>query len=77
MNSLRHAHKSARRLSVGDTLFSESSWDVLFVTITAVTETEALSDRGYRFYRTFSDGDSHINGQFSPSWDFLHWVVVP
>ena len=76
MNSSLRAYESARKLSIGDKLFSESSWDVLFVTITSVTETEARSDYGYRFNRNFNDGDSHINGTSSPSWDFLYWVVV-
>lgn len=77
MNGSIGKQEGPHRLSVGDTLFSESSWDVLFVTITSVTETEALSDRGYRFCRNFNDGDSHVNAEASPSWDFLHWVVVP
>jgi hypothetical protein len=74
---LENQHEDPQRLSVGDKLFSESSWSALYVTIVSVTETEALSDHGYRFYRNFKDGDSHINGEVSPDWDFRHWVVVP
>lgn len=77
MNSSYPEPVDPHRLSIGDKLFSESSWDVLFVTIVSVTETEALSDRGYHFYRNFTDGDAHMNAEVSPGWDFLHWVVVP
>lgn len=76
MNCSHPEHGDPRRLSVGDKLFSESSWDTLFVTIVSVTETEAISDHGYRFHRTFKDGDFHMNGELSPSWDFRLWVVV-
>ncbi|GAB3802847.1 hypothetical protein GCM10028819_31780 [Spirosoma humi] len=75
MNDSHPEPEGPRKLSVGDKLFSEGSWDVLFVTIVSVTETEALSDHGYRFYRIFKDGDAHINADLSPSWDFRHWVV--
>ncbi|GAB3790052.1 hypothetical protein GCM10028818_59590 [Spirosoma horti] len=76
MNRSHPEPEHPRRLSIGDTLYAESSWDVLFVTIVAVTETEALSDQGYRFYRNFTDGDAHINAEVSPDWDFRSWVVV-
>ncbi|WP_148562439.1 hypothetical protein [Spirosoma radiotolerans] len=74
---LENQHEDPKRLSVGDKLFSESTWSALFITIVSVTQTEALSDHGYRFYRNFKDGDSHINGEVSPDWDFRYWVVVP
>ncbi|SFC12397.1 hypothetical protein [Spirosoma endophyticum] len=65
----------SKTLIVGDQLYAQGSWGIVDATIVEITETEAVSDIGFRFPRIFTNGFHFPNDGKGYSMDFNFWFL--
>lgn len=75
-NIENYTKQVTKKLVIGDKLHSEGSWSDIVVHIISVSETEAISDKGYCFQRNFTNGDSYIKADSYNALDFYSWLLI-
>lgn len=65
----------AKRLEVGDRLWSAGTWQNQEVVVVSVTDTESITDKVYRFNRDFKDGNGFVNRDLGWTLDYSFWYL--